>query len=97
MLELKKIELSDKQWIDPLLKLSDFRGCEYNFTNNFVWSGVYNITVGRFQDFYVSKHGNCFVAYAPFKAHLLAFVNILRRNILKAPVKLFKTVDIITL
>lgn len=61
MLELKKIELSDKQWIDPLLKLSDFRGCEYNFTNNFVWSGVYNITVGRFQDFYVSKHGNCFV------------------------------------
>ena len=61
MLELKKIELSDKQWIDPLLKLSDFRGCEYNFTNNFVWSGIYNITVGRFQDFYVSKHGNCFV------------------------------------
>ena len=55
MLELKKIELSDKQWIDPLLKLSDFRGCEYNFTNNFVWSGVYNITVGRFQDFYVYK------------------------------------------
>ena len=61
MLELKKIELSDKQWIDPLLKLSDFRGCEYNFTNNFVWSGVYNITVGRFQDFYVSKiRTHCF-------------------------------------
>ena len=37
------------------------------------------------------------VAYAPFKAHLLTFVNIVRRNILKAPVKLFETVYIITL
>ena len=61
MLELKKIELSDKKWIDPLLKLSDYRGCEYNFTNNYVWSNIYGITVGRFQDFYVSKHGNEFV------------------------------------
>lgn len=71
MLELKKIELSDKQWIDPLLKLSDFRGCEYNFTNNFVWSGVYNITVGRFQDFMYQSTGtvSCFLQEKAIRTH----------------------------
>lgn len=61
MLEFKELRVEDKQWIDSLLKISDYRGCEYNFTNNFVWSGIYNITACRFQDFYITKHGDEFV------------------------------------
>ena len=37
------------------------------------------------------------VTFAPFKAHLLTFVNIFGGYILKAPVKQLETVDIITL
>lgn len=61
MLEFKEIELTDKEWIDPLLAISDYRGCEYSFVNNFVWRKIYNVTCARFQDFYITKHGNKFV------------------------------------
>lgn len=61
MLEFKEIEIKDREWIDPLLKISDYRGCEYNFVNNYVWQNVYDITAARFQDFYITKHGDGFV------------------------------------
>ena len=41
MLEFKVIETDDKTWADSLLKLSDFRGAEYCFTNLFIWDGIY--------------------------------------------------------
>lgn len=61
MLEFKEITLADKQWIDGLLKLSDYRGCEYNFTNNYVWRDAYKIRAARLQDFYITRHGDEFV------------------------------------
>ena len=39
MLEFKVIELSDKPWVEKLLQISDFRGCEYCFANNIIPSG----------------------------------------------------------
>lgn len=60
MLEFKEIELKDKEWIDPLLRISDYRGCEYSFANNYVWKNIYDITISRFQDFYITKHGDSF-------------------------------------
>ncbi|MCH5324334.1 MAG: DUF2156 domain-containing protein [Eubacterium sp.] len=60
MLEFKEIELSDKEWIQPLLELSDYQGCEYNFTNNYVWKDIYDVTVSRWQDFYICKYGDSF-------------------------------------
>jgi hypothetical protein len=53
MLQLKNIEISDKFWIDPMLKLSDFKGSEYNFTNNFVWAKAYNIKISQLDGFYI--------------------------------------------
>lgn len=55
MLDFKVIELSDRPWITDLLKKSDFRGCEYNFSNNFAWHRLYNTTICRYKDFYISR------------------------------------------
>ncbi len=55
MLDYKVIELSDRQWITELLKKSDFRGCEYNFANNFAWHRLYNTTICRYKEFYISR------------------------------------------
>ncbi len=61
MLKFKTIEPDDKSWIDELLKISDFRGCEYNFTNNFVWRNIYDVTICRYKDFYIVKQGEQFI------------------------------------
>ena len=52
-LRFKKIELSDKPWIDELLRKSDFRGSEYCFGNNFIWANAYSSWIGRYKDFYL--------------------------------------------
>lgn len=42
MINFKKVELQDKVWVDTCLKSADYKGCEYSFTNNFIWRNVYN-------------------------------------------------------
>ena len=54
MLEFKEIDISDKNWIDELLKKSDFMACEYTFANNFAWRRLSDTKICRFKDFYVS-------------------------------------------
>ena len=51
MLEYKNVELIDREWINPLLRLSDFRGSEYCFTNIFAWRDVYDTQISRWKDF----------------------------------------------
>lgn len=58
MLEFKKIEISDKEWVDRILSLSDYRGAEYNFTNLFIWDGTYKTQIGRFKDFMIIRTGS---------------------------------------
>ncbi len=55
MLDYKVIELSDRDWIRELLSKSDFRGCEYNFSNNFAWHRLYDTTIARYKNFYISR------------------------------------------
>ncbi len=45
MLEFRRIEITDKPWIDKALRCAQFKGCEYTFGNNFVWRNVYNTQV----------------------------------------------------
>lgn len=52
-LDFRMIELSDKPWIDELLKKSDFRGSEYCFGNNFIWANAYSSRIARYKDFYL--------------------------------------------
>ena len=51
MIEYKEAEISDKEWVDSLLRLSDYRGTEYCFTNIFVWRVVYGTRIARWNDF----------------------------------------------
>ncbi|MFA5713405.1 MAG: phosphatidylglycerol lysyltransferase domain-containing protein [Bacteroidales bacterium] len=57
MIEFKKVALSDKEWIDRVLKFSDFYGAEYNFTNAFIWGDIFNSKIGRFKDFLLARSG----------------------------------------
>ncbi|MFT3951039.1 MAG: phosphatidylglycerol lysyltransferase domain-containing protein [Oscillospiraceae bacterium] len=54
MLSFKEIQISDKPWIDELLALSDYMGCEYSFANNFAWRRLKNTKVTRWKNFYIS-------------------------------------------
>jgi len=56
MIEFKNVEISDREWASELLALSDFRGCEYSFGNNYMWSEVFDIKIARYKDFYLIKN-----------------------------------------
>ena len=55
MITFKKVELSDKQWMDPLLAIADMRGGHQNYTNIFAWSEIYNYQVAQVNGFLVVK------------------------------------------
>lgn len=57
VLDFKPIELSDKAWIDPLLRMGNFRGSEYTFSNNFIYRKLYHIEVARMNDYYLVRSG----------------------------------------
>lgn len=58
MLEFRQIDISDRQWVNELLKKSDFMGCEYSFANNLAWRRLNNSTISRYKDFYLIKAEN---------------------------------------
>ncbi len=51
MIDFKMPQLTDRAWADPLLDVSGNRGCEYNFTNLFVWSRAYEQCIAKWHDF----------------------------------------------
>ena len=53
MIEFRTPQLADKVWMDQLLSRSNYRGCEYNFTNLFAWKDAYRHQVARLEDFLV--------------------------------------------
>lgn len=58
MLEFRQIDISDRQWVNELLRKSDFMGCEYSFANNMAWRRLSNSTISRYKDFYLIKAEN---------------------------------------
>ena len=42
MLEFREITINDREWINSLLRKSDFMGCEYSFANNMAWRRMNN-------------------------------------------------------
>ncbi len=57
MVEFKKVELSDKEWVEELLEKSDYRGAEYNFTNIFIWGDLFKSEIARYKDFFLYRSG----------------------------------------
>lgn len=57
MINFKEVELSDKQWMEPLITKADMGGCHQNFTNIFIWGKMDNKRVAKVNDFLVVKNG----------------------------------------
>lgn len=55
MINFKEIELSDKQWIQPLLATANLSACHQNFTNIFAWTKIYNYRVAQVNGYLVVK------------------------------------------
>lgn len=55
MLDFKRIELSDREWIEPLLMESGFQGSEYTFSNNYIYRKIYQIDVARMDGYYLVR------------------------------------------
>lgn len=51
MIEFQTPQLSDRVWVNQLLHQADYRGCEYNFTNLYVWKDAYRHELARMDDF----------------------------------------------
>ncbi|MBP7221914.1 MAG: DUF2156 domain-containing protein [Sedimentibacter sp.] len=54
MINFKKIELEDKEWIIPILKGSVISGCHQNFGNLFAWRDINDTKVAKVNDFLVA-------------------------------------------
>ena len=53
----QKVTLEDKEWINKRLAESDFNGCEYTFSNIFLWGTAYDFKVANHKDFLLIKVG----------------------------------------
>lgn len=53
-MDFRKIQLSDKDWINECLAVSDFKGCEYSFANNLAWHRLNDTVITHYNDFYIS-------------------------------------------
>ncbi|MDL2232029.1 phosphatidylglycerol lysyltransferase domain-containing protein [Ruminococcaceae bacterium OttesenSCG-928-L11] len=54
-LHFKEIALSDREWMEPLLRASDYRSEEYSFTFAYVWRGVFAYKAARYRDMLIIK------------------------------------------
>lgn len=57
MLDFKKIELSDRLWMDELLKAANLDTCICSFGNMFIWKNVFYTRVARVNDYVIVKTG----------------------------------------
>lgn len=55
MIQFDKIKIDDKSWIDECLKESNFQGCEYSFTSNYIWRNIYNAQIAKVEGMYCVK------------------------------------------
>ncbi len=63
MLKFKPIEISDKEWVDSLMSMNNYKGSEYVFANNFNWRNSYHTEVARYKDFYMLISGKTMKSY----------------------------------
>lgn len=54
-MDFKRVELSDKDWISPILRLEDSRSADFSFSNIYIWDRIYNQKVARLDDFLAVK------------------------------------------
>ena len=83
MINFKNIELSDKPWMDRLIRQSDLRNAGFNFTNMFVWGPTFAPQVAELDGRMAIKlgYGNAPIYSYPVGSGPLAdAVNELRKD-----------------
>ena len=83
MIDFRTPQPSDKAWVDALLAQADYRGCDYNFTNLFVWSRVYGQEIAQVNGFLVTHlcgRMGCSYMYPAGSGDLAAAIDILARE-----------------
>lgn len=83
MIDFRTPQPSDKAWVDALLAQADYRGCDYNFTNLFVWSRAYGQEIARVDGFLVTHlcgRMGCSYMYPAGSGDLAAAIDILARE-----------------
>lgn len=55
MVDFKEIELTDRAWMEPLLKMENSRSADFSFNNFYLWKDSYRTLVAKFQDRLLSK------------------------------------------
>lgn len=79
-LNFRTININDREWISSILKLSDFRGCEYSFANNFAWRRLADAQISRFGDFYFLRSridGEYYYTYPAGQGDIERFIDVL--------------------
>lgn len=57
MNRLKKVELSDKEWVDKILNNTKCPSLEYNFTSLYIWQEIYNTNIMKYKDCLIVRFG----------------------------------------
>jgi len=55
MLDFRQVSLSDRDWIEPLIRNSGELGCEYSFGNIFMWSDLYATKIAKAGNFLTAE------------------------------------------
>ena len=58
MPEFKKPALEDRQWASECVNASGLMGCEYSFSNIYIWSETYKTKIARYKDFLIARSGS---------------------------------------
>ena len=83
MIDFHPPRLEEKPWVDELLRRADYRGCDYNFTNLFVWSRAYGQEIAQVNGFLVTHlcgRMGCSYMYPAGSGDLAAAIDILARE-----------------
>ncbi len=63
MINFRAIELTDREWVEEILKKANLMGCEYTFVNNFIWGAQYHLEIANVNGFYCTRSGLDTVEY----------------------------------
>ena len=55
MLEFKKPEIKDKEWVKECFEKNSIVDCEYCFGNLIIWSEIYKTQICHYKDFFISR------------------------------------------
>ena len=92
MKEFKKVKLADKIWTDKYIKLENSQGSHKNFTNLFIWEGLFNYRLGEIENYLLVKskpNGEALRYFFPCgEGELRSAVDYLRADALKENTKL---------